>query len=46
MGTSVLSHVRHTFLSKGEIGVMSKQMKEWDNNHFEIVQLDTCKSED
>jgi hypothetical protein len=43
---SVLSHVRHTVLRKGEIGVMSKQMKELDKNHFKIVQLDAWKSED
>jgi hypothetical protein len=43
-GTSVLCHVGHTFLREGEVGMMSKQMKKLDKNHFEIIHLGTWEN--
>lgn len=39
--TSILRHVRYTFLGESEIGMMRKQMKKLDKNHLEMVHLDT-----
>jgi hypothetical protein len=37
----VLRHIRQAFLSEREIGVMCEQMKELDEDHLEVVHLDT-----
>jgi hypothetical protein len=44
--TSVLCHIGHTFLREGEVGMVSKQMKKLDKNHFEIIHLGTWKTAD
>ena len=37
----VLRHIGQAFLSEREIGMMCEQMKELDEDHLEVVHLDT-----